>query len=860
MTSRFGLRGALLRLVDLQFRFPQWFLLAALLTLGPCVFVISKLKIRTAFSELLPDDKPSVVELRRVNQRLPAASTLTVVAESADTALLKRFVDELTPKLRALPKGWVAAVDPGPREAQRFFESNKLLYLPLAEVERLHADVVEKYDREVQRRAGMSLDLEDDEDPSNGKPLVDSQELKRRVEAGFAKLLKAAPGQDGYYIGEDGKLAAIFVRTTLTSGDTKAFELTERIAKLIEASHYERVDPNFRYAFTGNIITSAEQYRAITADLVSIGLSGVALVLLVVFLFFLRKRALFALGVSIVVGCAWTLSFAWLSVGHLNTATGFLVSIVAGNGINAMVIWMARYLEARRVQGEPPHAALQTATLDTYEATLAVAAVSMVSYGALMTTGFRGFRDFGIIGGAGMLLCWVAAYGVLPAVLVLSERLSPLDVRARLSDKLAGMYGRPFAWLAKRHSGPVALVGGLLGAAAALGSLLYFLRDPMEYNLNNVLNRETTPTSAGRLSTRVNRVAGRINQGGRALLVDRLEQVEPTVRELERRRESAPEGKKPFGEVVSIFSLLPKDQPRKIELLEEVLDRVQRARQRRIINDEQWRELEPHLPEGLKPIGVADLPDNVARPFEEKDGQRGKIVYVAPTSGRSLNDAHYLMEWANSFRTVTLPNGEVIRGSGDAVVFSDMLINIREDAPRVAFTSLAGTIVVMLLAFRGRRAGFISLLTLLLGIFWMLGTLYIADIRLNFLNFVALPIAIGAGADYAINIMKRREIEGAEGVERAFIETGGAVVACSMTTLCGYSALLLSLNGAVRSFGLAAALGEVATQLAAMVVLPAVLFWHSRRTAVARSGAGAPMNAAGLASAAPASSDVLDDE
>jgi predicted RND superfamily exporter protein len=161
------------------------------------------------------------------------------------------------------------------------------------------------------------------------------------------------------------------------------------------------------------------------------------------------------------------------------------------------------------------------------------------------------------------------------------------------------------------------------------------------------------------------------------------------------------------------------------------------------------------------------------------------------------------------------------------------LLNIAEDAPRAAAMSLGGTLLVIMFAFRWRAAGLGALATLLLGISWLIGTLYLADIKLNFLNFVAIPVAIGAGADYAINIMKRRELEGAAGVERAFIETGGAVVACSMTTLCGYLALLLSINGAVRSFGLAAAVGELSTQLSAMLVLPAVLFWRRQGAAPA---------------------------
>ena len=100
-----------------------------------------------------------------------------------------------------------------------------------------------------------------------------------------------------------------------------------------------------------------------------------------------------------------------------------------------------------------------------------------------------------------------------------------------------------------------------------------------------------------------------------------------------------------------------------------------------------------------------------------------------------------------------------------------MLLNIAEDAPRAALMSLGGTLLVIMFAFRWRLAGWGALLTLLLGISWLVGTLYFFDIKLNFLNFVAIPVANGAGADYAINIMKRRELEGAEGIERAFIES-----------------------------------------------------------------------------------------
>src|SRR6187551_3716166 len=316
------LKDATARVATFQTRRPVLILVLTLLTLVPSVWAASTLKLRTAFGELLPENKPSVVELNRVNKLLPSASTLTVVAESKDTALLKRFVDEMTPKLRALPPDLVTGVDSGPRQAQEFFEANKHLYAPLKDIQELHEEVVGAYDRQVAKKSGFDLGLGDDAEAEATQP--DAAGIEKRLNAALDEMRKAAPGMDGYYIGENGHLAAILVRTALPSMDERASILEQRIRELIEAGGYTKLDPAFSYAYTGNLITSVEQYRSVSADLVTIGVSGVAMVLAVVFLFFLRIRALVALGFSILVGCAWSLAFARFSVGYLNTATGFL--------------------------------------------------------------------------------------------------------------------------------------------------------------------------------------------------------------------------------------------------------------------------------------------------------------------------------------------------------------------------------------------------------------------------------------------------------------------------------------------------------------------------------------------------------
>jgi hypothetical protein len=80
--------------------------------------------------------------------------------------------------------------------------------------------------------------------------------------------------------------------------------------------------------------------------------------------------------------------------------------------------------------------------------------------------------------------------------------------------------------------------------------------------------------------------------------------------------------------------------------------------------------------------------------------------------------------------------------------------------PAILF-SFAATVLVVLVAFRGGRASFAVLAALVVGIGWMGGMLVLLRVKLQFLNFIALPITFGIGVDYAVNIVARYVREGA---------------------------------------------------------------------------------------------------
>lgn len=826
------LPGWLMALARLQATRPWHLIALAVLTLLPSAWATSRLGLKLDLAELLPDSKESVIEMRRVSQRLAGSSTLSLIVRSDQPGkqrALEATVDALVPELYGLGKEWVGAVDYGVKDARRFFEENALLYAGLGDLKQARDRIVERYDWEVAKQQGSLLD--DDDEP----PPITAESIEKELAAKKPAASSGPSFPNGYYEDEAGTYAAILVRTPV-GGKAKITELRERVEAAVARVDPKRFDPGLSVQYTGDVVTGQEEYDRITGDLFHVGAVGVGGVLFVVLVYFLRLRVVLTMGGALLVGILWTFGITRFTIGHLNSSTGFLASIIAGNGINYGIVYMARYVEARRDQGLDIQEAVRLGHRDTWIPTLAAAATGALAYGSLVVTDFRGFKHFGIIGGYGMLLCWISTYLFTPALLAASERVWPAYREGQRALNIGQYFGVLFERVGLGAPRLVASLGAAVGLVAVVLSALYFLGDPMEYRMRNVGNDDSgNPSAAKRLSHEVDAVVGRVGQDGIAIVTDRVDQVKPLEAELERRRSAAPDELKPFENTVSIYSLLPKDQAEKLPLIAEMRDRIQRARNRGFINDQDWAKIEQHLPKGeLREIGMDDLPEQAARPFTERDGSRGRIVYLVPKSGESVWDAKYLMRWADSFRRVQLPNGEVIHGSGRAVIFADMIYTIGQDAPRAITVSALGTILIILIAFRGNPLALGVFVPWLVGIACLIGFMYLKDIRLNFLNFVAIPITIGIGAEYAHNMMQRYRFEGPERLGHVVVATGGALTLCSLTTSIGYFALLFSINRGIHSFGLSAAVGELTCLAATVLWLPALLAVLKRRRAAGR--------------------------
>jgi predicted RND superfamily exporter protein len=817
--------GFLEKLAHFQTRRPFVILLLAVVISIVSLFFVRNLGLDSRFIALLPESSPSVQDLEEVRDRVRGLSALTVAVQSPskDVDAMRRFIEDLVKLLEELPPDEVGVIDWNVGAYDEFVREHKHLYASLDLLERLLDALDERHDRERLKNNPLWIDFEEDDERESVEDLLD--ELEAETERGEEKAEKFP---EGYYQHEDGDLIAMFIRSEIGSDANAAGRIIDRVQAAIDTLDPISYAPDLRVTLSGDVIIAEEEQQAIARELVLATTLTVTIVLLLIVLFFGRPRAVVLLGAGLVPPVLASFAVADIAVDSLNASTAFLGSIIIGNGVNPNIIWLSRYFEERR-RGSGVHDAILKAHQNTWLATMIASGAAALAYGSLMITDFRGFRDFGIIGGVGMVLCWVSALTVLPSAVAAYERVRPFPLEKK-GKRRGGNYADMFAAVARRVPRGVVAVSVVLSLLSAVLVTYTIIQDPFEYDFRNLRSvREEGHSEARLVQWRVNDILASHEQGrGIAVLLDSVDDIPVIEEQLDAMPSSI------HGGHHSVLEFLPQDAPEKLPLLEEIRELSLDMREH-VEDEESLRRIDDNIPpETIAVPTLGDLPDEVALRFAEKDGTRGRIMIVQESDEFSTWDGRYLVRWADALRTLRMSDGSRPPLAGRAPVFADMISAVYEDMPKAIGAAFFATVVLVLLSFRRRRDSLLSIMALLMGIVWMAGTMAALGMKLNFLNFVAFPITFGNGVDYSINVMRRFRLEEQAGNKQPILSavrlSGGAVVLCSLTTIVGYTSLYVSANQAMNSFGLAMAISEVTCLMAAVLTMPAVMILLSRRS------------------------------
>ncbi|HYG69058.1 MAG TPA: MMPL family transporter, partial [Anaeromyxobacteraceae bacterium] len=674
----------------------RWALLAvcALLAVAGTIGTVRLYSdLRPDLSELLPTQSRSAVDLREVTQRAGGFSQLTVVLHGTDPGTLQLFADDLADALDQAPKDLVKYVEYKlDDEAQAFFKQRLLLFPSKAELETLRDTLAARVRWEEANARGAA---------AGAAPDVEA--LLRKMAGERGEQLGKFP--TGYYQGEvdgpGGVKTPILAMLVRLAGDPNDFSKVEalddvvktKVAKLDPSSY----DPKLEVAYGGYVTSTVREHDALAEDLVLATILVVFAVALSVWIYNRTWKALVAIGVPLLSGTMVTFGVGELAVGHLNSNTAFLGSIVVGNGINVGLIFFARYLEERR-RGGAPLDAMKIAVRETWLGTLTAALAAGVAYASLLATDFRGFNQFGLIGGVGMALSWLSAFVMIPPLVLAWERRKPLVRPGQVAVR--PLFTKVVSHVIERHP-KYTVAASVVLTVASLFFIQRFARDPIEFDFKQL--RDQSALEEGGPSwwdARVDALFG-TRLTPTALLADSEEDARAIAKAIEAHRVRTPGST--IGGVVSVEALVPEGQAEKLPVIGEI---------RALLTPENLSFLPPHHrmaieqvipPADLAPFASKDLPEAARRQITEVDGRIGTPVLVHPSTRVDTWNGRDVLQFAEELRGIELPRAGVPTASS-LLVFADVLHAIAADGPRATLYSIAGVVVLVVVAFGfGRR-------------------------------------------------------------------------------------------------------------------------------------------------------------
>ena len=761
----------------------------------------SRLSLESDLAALLPESLQSVEALHRMEERVVGGSSqLRVALKSQDFRALVQAADTLA---RAFETSeYVASVDS--ENNVEFYEKNALLFLDLPQLDSLEMAVQETIEEEKQALNPFMV-----EDLFGGGEEEEETDDLARWEEEYQEDLP-----ERYYLNPDSTVLVMSLNPTEGAVDLSFAEaMVEDARRIVEEADLGRFASDLEVFYGSNIKNRIDEFRAIRSDIVGTagyGITGVILILMIVF-----RSLVVALLVAVSLGASlsWTFGLTYLMVGQLNTITGFLFVVLFAMGIDYGIHAMARYRESRQA-GLDLQEAIHRMVCKTGSALTTTAVTTSAAFFSLMLLDFKGFSELGLITGMGMIFALLAMVVLLPSLVILSDGLGILKVKRVPGRELTS------------DERPLPFARGILVVAVLLTLVFGYLftRIGFQYDFTDL-----------RIITEERQEYARVTSGvftrsesPAMILTDSREEaraVVAEVREMMRTDTVSPT----VESVQSILSVLPANQEEKLARIRDIRRLVEEEAEG-VVEGEDARRVE-RLQEFLavdEGFSWEEFPPEDRARFTNREGEPGNFVLIFPSV--ALRDGRNAMAFRDDIGTIVTDSGQEFHAASSNLIVADMLTMITHEGPVAVVLSLTVVFLIILANFRSVGAAVLVVLPLMLGLVWLGGIMHLVGMKLNFFNVVVFPSVVGIGVDDGVHIYHRYREEGPGSLPFVLKRTGLAVTITTVTTMVGYSGLLLAVHPGLQSIGLAAVIGLGTAFLTAVFVLPAILEILQRRT------------------------------
>lgn len=733
----------------------------------------------------LPDRSTDARAFAKLAEVLSKHELTLYMIEGGDVPALLKATDEAAARLKASPAVADLAYRAAPDEGEQLFA----LAYPLLAANAPDAFAARTSPEGVKERAKL---LRTRAELPGGSALM-TRALQDPL--GLLELLSGALSSNdtkidfttGYVLVGSPPVACIFVKAVKPASDN---DTAKSLFDLRAALHDTLSPRGFTVNATGAHIFAAEYQARLQNGLALSGALSVLLVVLVGLALFRDLGALLSIGLALAAAAGWTLGAARLLFGELQILAVSAASILPAVGIDAGVQAFAALRDARADQ--PFASRMREAFVHVRRPIATAALAALLGFLAFTTAEVRAFRQFGALLALGVVANTVAMFTVLPLGFAIGGRFFPGWPRQKKDSGLIEKLGEALG----RTPQPV-LIGVSIGLVVLLS---IFGRSPsMAFGFSALID----PTFAGARGQAVfERAFGASSRHAFVLIeADDRDLAIATQRSLQKKLATA----KDLAVEGFALSVPTRADMAKAQALFAARPPATVANELRTALEEEGFDAEAFAT-GLDKLARLTVstapPPPLTRFFSERaayaDGTALVSFFVRGDADAALAHVRQVIDGAGS---------EHVRLSvaGPLLVDRELEHLLPKDAAQLTMLSLLGVLAALFLARIGWREGLVAICALLLvfsSLWYLLGLLHVP---LTLVTVLVFPFVLGIGVDATVYLVSH------PAYRRSPQELLGAhlrpLLASTLTTLAGFSALLVVPLQQIQALGLAVAVG-----------------------------------------------------
>jgi hypothetical protein len=815
-----------MRYVELALRRPGLILGLGALLCGLAVFGAARIHVQTRIEALLPADSLALHDMETLRERVPGSSPLRIAIASSNGPMNRALAEAITEALAEWPETRVVY----DRRDPTYLLDRRLLLLPEADLEELAGTLEERFEWERCERMPGCVNFDDrpelpeaDALQERWSQLPEARAMEQLFGEGFLDqasrnerdTIRGTASTErqvplGALCSPDLGVCAV---QAILDGDPRrvayAQSILDRCEALfatlrarVEAGELGPEPPSdLRLEVDGDFRNAPMTKRSVEADLSRTTWAATLLLALVLLLQFRALRAIPFLLVPCAAGILWTVGILGAAGVTLNMISAFVLAILAGLGVDFGVHLLTFYGRLRG-EGFDAHEALRRTARDLAPAMLAAALTTIAGFLALLAARFRGLSQLGPIAALGIALSLLAFALLFPSLVVLVNRIRPVE----------GIL-RALPWLR-----PLVLGRGAARAVVAVGVVLALGLGGIAAGIfGEGLALETTTESLQPTNVRhglaVREAFGGTTKTNVVLLADDAASLTAALADLRTREdEGVPLQTALFLAPDTFFPTGLDARMAAIERIADVTGRMIRS-----ADDDPAAGLTRlhELASGTTPLVVEDMPAWLRELLVERDGSFGRLAVVFLRMRGS--DSEQMAELTDAMNAWRRAHPHVSFGSSHALL-GEVLPTLRQDGPRMLGLAALGVLLALGILARPWRRGVVVLAALVVAFACTGGLAVLAGLRVNMFNLLVVPVGFGIAIDGAIYVAWHLR-----GTGSAAQSTFRAVLFSTLTTLTAFGALIAAHHPGLQSIGWLALLAMSTATLVNLVWLPALL-------------------------------------